>query len=244
MLSSSPNLFQIFEQPTDVMVGMFHESRKHFHHPRVQFLLVRRQLVPIRNIRIVTRKLGVFGHDAQFLLAFEDSFAIGVPAVVELSLVFVGPLLGHLMRRVVCAGGEIQEERLVRRHLLGVPNELDRLVDEVFGQMVALLRRLRRLDLVVVIDQIGIVLVSVAAEETVVTLEAASQRPAIVRSRRAGLFGGSQVPFAHRVRVVPVHQEDFGEESILKRDDAVGSRIASRSFRDTGHAIRMMIAAR
>ena len=113
-------LFQIAEQPPDVMVGMLHEARKDLHHPRIQFLLVRRQLVPVRDVRVVTRKLGVFGHDAQFLLAFENPVAIRIPAVVELALVLVRPLLGNLMRRMVRARSEIQEERFVGRHLLGV----------------------------------------------------------------------------------------------------------------------------
>ena len=146
------------------------------------------------------------------------------------------------MRRVVSAGAEIQEERLVGRHLLRVANELYGLVDQVFGQVIALLRRFRRLDLVVVVDQIGIILVGVAAQESVVALEAASQRPTIVRTRRAGLFRGRQVPFAYRIRVVPVHQQGFGEESVLERDDPIRSRIARCALRNAGHAVRMMIA--
>ena len=117
-----------------------------------------------------------------------------------------------------------------------------RLVDQVFGQVIALLRRLRRLNLMVVVDQVGIILVRVAAQESVIALETAAQRPTIVRTRRAGLFRGSQVPFAYRVRVVPVHQQDFGEESVLERDDPVRSRIARRALRDAGHSVRMMIS--
>ena len=75
---------------------------------------------------------------------------------------------------------EVQEERLVGGDLFRVGDELVRLVDQIGGQVVALLRRLRRLDLMVVVDQIRVVLVGVAAEEAVEALEAAAQRPAVV----------------------------------------------------------------
>ena len=77
-----------------------------------------------------------------------------------------------------------------------VGDEADRLVGEVGGQVIALLRRLRRLDLMIVVDQLGVVLVRVAAEEAVVALEAAAERPAVVGPGRAGLLGRRQVPLA------------------------------------------------
>ena len=119
-----------------------------------------------------------------------DLLAVGVPAVVERALVLVGPLLGHVVRRVRRAGAEVQVERLVRGDLLGVGDELDRLVGQVLGQVVALLGRPRRLDLVVVVDQVGIPLARVAAEEAVVALEAAAERPAVIRPGRGLLAGG------------------------------------------------------
>ena len=85
---------------------------------------------------------------------------------------------------MVGAGREVEEERLVGRDLLDVGDELDGLVGQIARQVVALLRRLRRLDLMVVVDEVGIVLVRVAAEEAVVALEAAPERPAVVRARR------------------------------------------------------------
>jgi hypothetical protein len=62
---------------------------------------------------------------------------------------------------------------LPRVDLLGVGDELHRSVGEVLGQVVALLRGLRRLDLVVVVDEVRIPLACVAAEEAVEALEAA-----------------------------------------------------------------------
>ena len=84
----------------------------------------------------------------------------------------------------------MQVERLVRVDLLGVGDELDRLVDQVLAQVIALLGRARWLDLVVVVDEVGIPLAGVAAQEAVEALEAAPERPAVVRAR-GGLLVGS-----------------------------------------------------
>jgi hypothetical protein len=66
------------------------------------------------------------------------------------------------MRRVLGTGRELQEEGLARRERLGVLDELDGAVHQVLGQVVPLLRRPRRLDLVVVVDEVGVVLARVA----------------------------------------------------------------------------------
>ena len=169
------------------------------------------------------RQHRVLGDDAEFLLPREHLLAVGVPAVVELALVLVGPFLGHLVGRMVGAGREVEEERLVGRDLFEVGDELDRLVGEIHGEVVALLRRLRRLDLMVVEDQVGIVLVRVAAEKAVVAVEAAPERPAVVRARGADLLGGRQVPFADAEGGVAVRQQHLGQEPVLERDRTVAS---------------------
>ena len=197
-------LFEEVEQPADLVVGVLEEAGEHLHHPGVELALVGRQVVPLLHVGIVARQLGVLGDDAQLLLPREHLLAVGVPAVVELALVLVGPFLRHVVRRVVGAGGEVQEEGLVRRDLLGVGDELDGLVGQVDREVIALFRRLRRLDLMVVVDEVGIVLVGVAAEEAVVAVEAAAERPAVVGPGGADLFGGRQVPLADAVGVVAV----------------------------------------
>ncbi len=119
------------------------------------------------------------------------------------------------------AGAEIQEEGLVGRDLLGVGDEADGLVGQVLGQVVALCGGLLRLDRVVVVDQLRIVLVGVAAQEAVVALETAPQRPAIVGAGRGDLIGRRQVPLADGVGVVAVLQEYLREQAVLERDVAV-----------------------
>ena len=137
---------QEVEQAAVVMVGVRQEAGEDLHHAGVELLLVGRQRVPVLHVGIVAREFGVLRDDAQLLLPREHLLAVGIPAVVELALVLVRPLLGHVMRRVHRAGAEVHEERLVRRDLLGVGDEADRLVHQVLGQVVALFRRLLGLD--------------------------------------------------------------------------------------------------
>src|SRR5262249_40348005 len=153
---------------------------------------------------------------SHFLLLREDFLAVLIPAVVELALVLVGPLLRHMLRRVHRAGAEVKEERLVGRELLGISDELHGLVRQVLGQMVALFRSLRRFDLMVVVYKVWIILARVAAEEAVIAFEAAPQRPAVVGPGGAGLFGGRQVPLADGIGVVTALQEHLRQKAVLE----------------------------
>jgi hypothetical protein len=80
-----------------------------------------------------------------------------------------------MMRRVTGTGRVVEEERFLRRDSLGVPDELDRLVRQVVGEVVAVFRRARLVDGMVVVDQIGIPLVRLRPEEPVPALEAPSR---------------------------------------------------------------------
>ena len=233
---------QEVQHPSDLVVGVLEEAGEDLHHPGVELALVIRQVGPLLHVGIMAGQLGVLGDDAEFLLTREHLLAIGVPAVVELARVLVGPFLRHLVGGVVGARGEVQEEGLVRCHLLEVGDELDGLVGQVDRQVIALVGRLRRLDLVVVEDEIGIVLVGVAAQEAVVAVESAAQRPTVVRARCADLLGGGQVPLADAEGGVAVREQHLGEEAVLERDGAVGSRVAGRALGDARHGVGVVVA--
>jgi hypothetical protein len=111
------------------------------------------------------------------------------------------------MGRVARAGGEVREERLVGVDLLCVADELDGALGEVLGEVVALVRRGWGFCLVIVVDEARRVLVGVAAEEAVEPLEATTQRPLIVRTRRARRLGRREVPLSQRVRAVALLDE-------------------------------------
>ena len=184
-----------------------------------------------------------FGHDAELFLPREHLLAIDVPALVELALVFVRPFLRHVMGRVVRARREIEEERLVGSDLLQVGDEADRLVGKIGGQVIALFRRLRRLDLMIVVDEVGIILMRVAAQEPVIALEPAAERPAVIGAGGADLLGRRQVPLADAISRVALLQEHVGQKAVLERDRAIAAGIAGRPLGDAGHRVGMMIAA-
>jgi hypothetical protein len=186
---------------------------------------------------------GVGRDDAEFLLSRKHLLAVGVPAVVELSRVLVGPSLGDLMRRMVGAGREVQEERFVGSSLLEVGDETNRPVGQILAEVIALLRRLRRLDLVVDVHQVRVVLVGIAPEKAVVTLETTSERPAVIRARGADLLGRGQVPLAHAIGRVAVLEQHFRQEPVLERDCAVRAGETCRPLGDARHRIRMVVAA-
>ncbi len=230
------------QQAPDLVIGVLEEAGEDLHHAGVEPAFVVGELVPLLHVGVVSRQHRVLGDDAQFLLPREHLLAVGVPAVVELALVLVGPFLGHLVGRMVGAGREVEEERFVGRDLFEVGDELDRLVGQIDGEVVTLLGRLRRLDLMVVEDQVGIVLVGVTAEEAVVAVEPAPQRPAVVRAGRADLFRGCQVPFADAERGIAVRQQHLGQEPVLERDRTVGARVARRPLGDARHAVGVVVS--
>ena len=145
------------------------------------------------------------------------------------------------MRRVRRTGCEVQEERLIGRDLLGRGNELDSLVSQVLGQVVALLGCLGRLDLVGVVDQVGVILVGVAAQEAIVALEAPSQWPAFVGAGGRLLFGRRQVILAEQVGVVALQQQHLREEPVLEGDVAVVAGIAGGRLGDARHGVGVVV---
>jgi hypothetical protein len=95
---------------------------------------------------------------------------------------------------------EVQVEGLLRIDLAQVRDELDRLVDEVLREVVALLGRPGWLDRMVVVDELGIPLARVTAQDTVEALEAAPQRPAYRSAYSLGTWCGAWVAPKQRCR--------------------------------------------
>jgi hypothetical protein len=234
---------QVGEQPPDVVIGVAQEPSEHLHHPRVQAPLIVAERLPRGNVRVVARQLRGLRDDAELLLAREHLLTVGVPTIVEGALVTVGPLTGNVVRRVHRTGTKMHIERLVGVDLLGVRDKLDRAVGQILGQVVALIGRFRRLDLMIVIDQVRVPLARVAAEEPVVTLKAAAERPAVIWACGRLLAAGYQMPLADHVGVVAVLQEHLRQKPVLERDKPVIARIARRHLGDTRHRIAVMVAA-
>ena len=198
----------------DLVVGVLQESGEHFGLAREQTALIGRQRVPRGQVLRPLAQLRVGRDDAQLLLPLERLLPDLVPALVELALVLVGPFLRHVVRRMRRAGRVIHEERLVGRHRLLRLHPVDRLVGHVHGEVVVL--HLRRLDLDRAVIDERIPLVGLAADEAVELVEALVRRPAIERSRHAGLPRGRLVPLAEGAGAVAVEPQHLGQ-----RRDAV-----------------------
>ena len=100
------------------------------------------------------------------------------------------------MRTVDRAAGPVHEKRLVRLEGLVLVQPADRVVRQVFAEVVALLHGLWRQDARRVANQVRLVLRGLAGEETVEVLEAEAGRPVLERAGRSGLLGRCVVPFA------------------------------------------------
>ena len=259
VFSSSPDCLQEVEQAPDLVVGVGQEPGVHLGHPAEQPLLLLRQRVPgpdhvhrvprlaldalLLGIGVQRRQLGVLGEDAQLLLALEHLLAVALVAHVEAALVLLDPLLGGVVGGVGGAGAEVHEERLVGHDHLGVFDELDRLVGEVGGQVVAVLGHRRLLHRVVVVDQVRVPLVGLAAQEPVVALEAAADRPVALGRGHVHLVGRDQVPLAEHVGVPAALAQHLGDGGALEGDVAVGVGEPRGRLGDAGHAVGGVVAA-
>ena len=173
----------------------------------------------------------------------EGDLALLVPAVRELALVLLDPLLRHVMRRVRGARREVDEERLVRQQRLLLARPGDALVGQVFGQVVALGRRLGRLDRRRALIEGRVPLVVLAADEAVEVLEAAAAgRPRVERPRRAGLPDRHLVALAELRGRVAVELERQRERRLgVGQHRAVAGR-GGGDLGDAAHADRVMVA--
>ena len=186
-------------------------------------------------------ELAVCRDDAQRLLAGDGLFAQFVPALVKLALVFIGPFLGHVVRRMRRAGREVDEEGLFGGESLLLRDPGDGLVCHILHEVVAFFRRSlgvhRRRAL---IDR-GIPLVRLTADEPVEILEAEAIRPQI---KRAGL---ARHPIRHIVhlpepgRIVTAVFEDSAHGPGTLGHQRIVAGIAGCELGDDSARNRMMV---
>ena len=189
-------------------------------------------------------QLGVLRDHAQRLLLGEDLLPLGVPAVGELAGVLVRPFQRNLVRGVGGAGREVGEERLVRGQRLLRADPVDAVVGQVVGEVVALLRGLLRFHRVGALVQRRVVLVVLAADESVEVLEpAAAGRPRIERADRGRLPRRHLVALAELGGRVPVELQRGGQRRLGVRPEGVGARGGRRDLGDPAHPDRVVVPA-
>src|SRR5262245_65928338 len=189
---------------------MLEEAGENLLHARVESFLVRRARVPGRNRLGPRRELRVLRNETELLLLFERDLALAVPAVIERPLVFVGPLLVHVMRGVTGARRKVDEERLVGCGGLLLPDPTDRPLGDRFGE-VPLRVVVRHLDRGGVLEERRKPLVRFATLEPVEVAETLAGRPAIVGAARAKFVIWRVVPLAEGgggVLVLPEYLRD------------------------------------
>ena len=116
------------DQQPDVVVGVLEVAGVDLHLAGEHRLHLVGDVVPRRDAGAALGQLAVGRDHAELLLAGERLLAQRVPALVELALVLVGPLLRHVVRRVGRARREVGEERLVGHQRLLLADPLDRVV--------------------------------------------------------------------------------------------------------------------
>ena len=150
-----------------------------------------------------------------------------------------------MVRRVRRTRREVHEERLLWRQRLLRLDPADRPVGQILGQVIALLRRLLRLDRVSTVVERRVVLVVLAADEPVERLEAtAARRPRIERSHGRRLPRRHLVTLAELSRRIAVQLQRCCERSLRVRTHPSRPGSRRRGLRDHPHPDRVMIAAR
>ena len=178
------------------------------------------------------------------LLAGEHLLPPPVPALVEPAPVAVPVVLGHVVGGVAGARRQVEQERAIGRVGPQVGEVADRPVGEVLREVVALLGRRGWVDLVVVVHQVGVVLVGLAAEEAVEALEPPPQGPAVAWCAHRHVAGRGEVPLAHGVRRVAAADEHLREESVGARHGGVVAGEARRELDDAAHPAAVVVASR
>ena len=147
------------------------------------------------------------------------------------------------MGGVAGAGGQVAEEGLVVGVGPQVADPADGVVDQILGEVVALLRGAGRRHLVVVGDEVGVVLVGLAGQEPVEPLEPFRQGPAVAGPAQRHLRGRGQVPLAEGEGGVAVADQDLRQEPVVGLDVGVVAGEAGGELDDAGHARGVVVAA-
>ena len=228
--------------PADVVIGVIEKSGESLLQAKRQRLLGRTQLGPGLDARISRREFGVGRHDAHLLLARKPLLANRIPASIEAAAV-LGDVLGRrLVRRVGRTECEIEKKRFFRDQRFLVAHETDCMIDQVFGEVIAVFGALRLIDRMVVVVELGHELVGLALLKAIEAIEAATERPLIVGPGRRGLFHRRQMPFADRKRGIAGRAQHLGKRGSAARDRAGAVGIAGVPVRQATHADRMVIA--
>src|SRR6185503_11602086 len=118
------------------------------------------------------------------------------------------------------------------------------LIGEILREMVLTLLRLRWVDEVVVLDEIGVPVVRLAAEEAVEPVEAFLKRPFRSASAARDVFGRDVVILPQPERAVPVVLQYLTDRRALRGQAARGAGKPIRRLGDGCEAIDVVVSTR
>ena len=220
---------------------MFQHRGERLLQPAGKLLLVRGEVVPRRHAGIARSHRGTSWDDAHLQLTPEPAFAQNVVTLVEATAPSLQVVVGSLMRRMHRAEREVQEERTVGTHRHEVANPTATLIDEVFTDVVAGTRG--RIDVMVVVSELGVELIGLALQETVKPIEAFLERPVVMRSGGGRFFHRREVPLTGRVRRIAVCAQQLCDRRRTRRDATAHMRIAGVPIRDPAHTDGVVVAS-
>ena len=231
------------EDATHLVVGVRKCRGVDLHHAGSDLLVLGVERVPRRDARRTLGQLGSLRHDAEFDLPRQGLLAHLVPALVELALEAIDPLLRRVVRRVRRAGRVVGDERLLRRNGMLHLQPGDRVVRHVAIEEVVL-AAVRRLDRLGALGDRRRPLTRVAADEAIEVLEAETRGPQIERSRLAALPVRDVVVLAVPRGVEAVLLQDLGEGPARLRHQRVVAREAGAGLHDDAGGAGVVVATR
>jgi hypothetical protein len=231
---------QPLHEAADLVVGVVEEGGERLLKPCREQLLVLGQLVPRVDPGVARCEFGALRDDPEFELAFVPPRPDDVPPFVVTAAVLLEVLRRRLMRRVCCAERHVEEKRSVGSDAAGVRHHPERLVDEIFGDVISVVRTRRWIDRVVVADELGMELVGLTFEEAVEAIESLAERPVLERAGGGALLHRRQVPLARAEGGVPLVAQHLRHRRRVVRDVAEHVGKAGAEVRHGAHADGML----
>ena len=148
-----------------------------------------------------------------------------------------------MMRRMIGPRTEPHVPGLRRIRRLLIPQHPDRLIGQVFGEVVTLFRAVGLLDEPVVLDQIGIPLIGLAAEEAVEPVKTLLQRPLRLTAAAGDVLLRHVVVLADPERAVAVVLQHLPDRRALRRCTRGSAGKTVGTLRDRREPVHMMVAA-
>ena len=159
------------DQAPYLMIAVRQRRGVALHLPGTYPFHVRRQVIPTFVVFGGRVECGIGWDHPDLLLLLIGHLPLAVPAVVELALELVDPLLRGMVGSVRSARRVVRQERLVGVDRLLGPDPADRLVGHVGVQVIGVLTPQIRVDRQGVLIHCGTELMRVGAEEPVEVLE-------------------------------------------------------------------------